>query len=192
MLLVSTRLVITLFAWFPANEDEDKGLSCLQPQGTHISDDHSLGVPGPPHAHRRHHQPLGDHRREGNKENGQRARAPHISKGADHRLSKIQTLVHKTDISPRDRCIFHLITSLAGINRVEEVRELFGCFSLQTSLQGSKHSRTLHCWQNVIYIYLCVCEGWGAGGRALTFHQPHGASPAGQTSAARTHAHRGC
>lgn len=126
------------------------------------------------------------------KETRKMARAPHISKGADHRLSKIQTLVHKTDISPRDRCIFNLITSLTGINRVEEVREVFGCSSLQTSLQGSKHSPTLHCWQNVIYIYLCVCEGWGAGGRALTFHQPHGASPAGQTSAARTHAHRGC
>lgn len=78
MLLVSRSLVITLFAWFPGEEDEDKGVSCLQPQGTCTSDDHDSprdvqhprlgGVPGPLRAHRWHHQPLstaeplGDHR----------------------------------------------------------------------------------------------------------------------------------
>lgn len=75
----------------------------------------------------------------------ERARAPHISKGADHRSSKIQTLVLKTDISLKGTCIFNLITSLTGINKVEKAREVFSCFSLQTTLQGSKHPPTPHC-----------------------------------------------
>lgn len=40
MLIVSPSLVITLFAWFPGKEDEDKGLSCLQPRRTSTSDNH--------------------------------------------------------------------------------------------------------------------------------------------------------
>ena len=39
MPLVSASLAITLFAWFPGKEDEDKGVSCLQPQGTCTLDD---------------------------------------------------------------------------------------------------------------------------------------------------------
>lgn len=75
----------------------------------------------------------------------ERARAPRISKGADHGSSKIQTLVLKTDISPKGTCIFNLITGLTGINKVEKAREVFSCFSLQTSLQGSKHAPTPRC-----------------------------------------------
>lgn len=73
----------------------------------------------------------------------ERDRAPRISKGAYHRSSKIHPLVLKTDVSPKGMCIFNLITSLTGINKVEKAREVFSCFSLQTSLQGSKHPPAL-------------------------------------------------
>lgn len=165
MLLVSRSLVITLFAWFPGEEDEDKGVSCLQPQGTCTSDDHDsprdvqhprLGgslVPSVPTAGPTSPSappnPSGPQRRywgmAARKATRERARAPHISKGADHRSSKIQTLVLKTDISLKGTCIFNLITSLTGINKVEKAREVFSCFSLQTSLQGSKHPPAPHC-----------------------------------------------
>lgn len=58
------------------------------------------------------------------------ARAPHISKGADQSSSKIHPSVLKTDRSPKGTCIFNLITSLTGINKVEKAREDFSCFSL--------------------------------------------------------------
>lgn len=75
----------------------------------------------------------------------ERARAPHISEGANHRGSKIHPLVLKTERSPEGTCIFNLITSFAGINQVEKAREVFSCFSLQTRLQGPKLSPTPHC-----------------------------------------------
>lgn len=75
----------------------------------------------------------------------ERARAPLISKGADQRSSKIHPVVLKTDVSPKGTCIFNLITSLAGANKVEKAREVFSCFSLQTSLEGSKHAPTPRC-----------------------------------------------
>lgn len=39
MLLVSPSLLIALFAWFAGQEDEDKGVGCLQPRGTCTSGD---------------------------------------------------------------------------------------------------------------------------------------------------------
>lgn len=99
MLLVSTCLVITLFAWFPGKEHEDKGVGCLQPQETCTSDDHGgprdvhlpwLGgslvssVPtagttsplAPPNSSVTTEEVLGDVRHEGNK--GKRQSTPYF------------------------------------------------------------------------------------------------------------------
>ena len=82
-------------------------------------------------------------------------------------------MVLKTDLSPKGTRIFNLITSLAGINKVEKARQVFSCFSLQTSLRGWKPPPTPRCCQNIISIYSCVClgaqgraEGWGSSGQS--------------------------